>query len=565
MQGAGFLAGEKQIWLDFSKGAAIVDIASGETIRWITDPPNSASGNAQASQDGCLVALVGDFETAFLDGASPRLFKSTVPFGIRSPETSERFLRKRMTLGPDRTHGRLVAVTSPAGKTIQLINLGNLAPRPAAAFEHPDEVESVAFNDEGRLLVTGCADQSGRIWDIASNKQIGKEIVPDDRTAEVFRWRVATRSAQTGICPQVDARIGPRSHVLFHGGGRTASLWSHEGRRLAGPFAHPTGVQDLQFSPDGRHFAAFGSDGTVRLRETEDPEKPRVVLRNRAPERGSGFRVRRGRVSFHPTRSEMVVAGRWEEAVAWNWMQPDAPMFRIQPSGTPDRIARAEYTADGAFILTLSFDSPLYYGTPAFQLWHAESGKPASPPFGNEEVLNFSDMLLSPSPDDSALYACQDFRGVANRVPAVVCWDLNNPGSERPPRRWEKKFDGGVQAALSPDGTRLAVATREDFRVLDAKTGTDLSPAIEVPGLIIGLAVGADNRTVAVGCADGMAYVWRIGTTGFSSEQLLQLAELHSWRKVVNDAEIQPLSDQELLDLQKDGKPGRDLLLQFLR
>ena len=43
----------------------------------------------------------------------------------------------------------------------------------ASHWEHEDHVKSVSFSPNGTMVLTGCADGTARLWDVATSKPIG--------------------------------------------------------------------------------------------------------------------------------------------------------------------------------------------------------------------------------------------------------------------------------------------------------------------------------------------------------------------------------------------------------
>ena len=114
---------------------------------------------------------------------------------------------------------------------------------------HNGNVVSVAFSRDGKTLASGSADDTVRLWDVATGRQIGKPL--------------------TGhLGPVWSVAFSPDGKTLASGSADdTVRLWDvATGRQIGKPLTGHLGpVRSVAFSPDGRTLASGSLDRTVRL------------------------------------------------------------------------------------------------------------------------------------------------------------------------------------------------------------------------------------------------------------------------------------------------------------
>lgn len=126
--------------------------------------------------------------------------------------------------------------------------------------------DSVEFSPDGTLLATGCADQSARLWNLATLQQM---------TPPLFQ----------GGTP-MDQKFSPDGRLLAtRGHGTGLRLWDvRTGRLLFPTFPFHGLIYDFGFSHNGRYLVAAGrelsGDGAARVWDTSTGEPVTVALRH---------------------------------------------------------------------------------------------------------------------------------------------------------------------------------------------------------------------------------------------------------------------------------------------
>jgi WD40 repeat protein len=114
-------------------------------------------------------------------------------------------------------------------------------------------VWSVAFAPDGQTILTGSADKTARLWEVATGKPVGPPLVHRGPVSAV------------AICP---------NGQLFLTGGddKTAQLWeARTGKQLGFPLPHSRAVHTVAFRPDGRALVTVTWDWKFKLWEVPAP------------------------------------------------------------------------------------------------------------------------------------------------------------------------------------------------------------------------------------------------------------------------------------------------------
>jgi WD40 repeat protein/tetratricopeptide (TPR) repeat protein len=449
--------------------------------------------------------------------------------------------------------------------------------RHVRAFPHENAVLAVALSPDGRHLVTGSADQTAQLWDLATGQPVGAPLThdgivlfvafsPDGRFVLTCSQRSATEgavhlwNAETGQAvgsPWVQPRailaaaFSPDGRLVATASGDTTShrgevqLWAAAtGKPLGAPFLHPAPVHAVAWSPDGRRIVTGCADKVARVWEALPV--PAVVPvghhENVLAYSPDGRRVLLGTIAHDGQRCDHVSLGETGSSKA-----PLSLPFLGVPSG------RAVFSPDGRHFLLH------FHGDGAqLRLFDAVDGrllgKPVTPKGGEIEAM-------AVSPDGHTILAGTSY-AYQQRATALL-WDANtgqglqtfaftvpvlsvafspdghtiaagsgNPGTAQGETRlYEVRtgrllhklaHEGPVRVVLfSPDGRTLAAAGDERVvRLWDVAGGRERT-ALAHGAAVRAVAWSADGRLLLTGSDDQTAQLWDV-TTGKRVGQALK-------------------------------------------
>ncbi len=173
--------------------------------------------------------------------------------------------------------------------TIQLWHQGRT--RKGALLGHTDSVNSIDFNFNGRILVSGSTDKTVRLWDIIGGNQIATytghtdavnsvafspdalHIASGSKDNTVIIWDALTGTVKYRLIGHTDevfsvAFSKDNNTVVSSSGWEdpTVRLWDvTTGNEITTLTGHTDNIYKVKFSPDGKTLASVSGDGTVLL------------------------------------------------------------------------------------------------------------------------------------------------------------------------------------------------------------------------------------------------------------------------------------------------------------
>lgn len=418
-----------------------------------------------------------------------------------------------------------VAAFSPDGGTLAVAfargadgMVGLLDPvtgRKLRTITVPDgSVRGMAFSPDGRTMAAASVTTVG-VWDVATGrKRRGftghpyPEAVafgPDGRTVAavgldglVRVWDVATGRTRTVRGGRIDGRavaFSPGRAVAFSPDGRTYAVrvdGSVQLREAAtGSVRHtfkdvPVGWNEVAFAPDGRTIAIPSLDDTVRLWDTASGAARATVT---AGHHGRGVM----KVALSADGRTLVTSNNGDPDVRVHRLPADLPQTTL-PGSADTSIDDVVFSPDGHAVATVR-QGPV--GRGEVQLWDARTGdREASLPLDKDSAPGRKQPSL-PVSRLAAVGFDPTGRALAARSVKKGAIEVRDVATGR--LRLSHALGAGGKAALSPDGTWLAVVGRQGaVHLLNLSTGARHTTVKPGNGILVRkVAFTPDGRTLA--------------------------------------------------------------------
>lgn len=419
----------------------------------------------------------------------------------------------------------------------------------------------VAFSPDGRRIFSGSLDQTAKVWDAATGRELfalarnksetglhgpvcfspdGRRIVTCNETGRVHIWDtessrelMAFRAHDAGIECVAFSPDGTR--IVTGSKDYTAKVWdAASGRNLNTYTGHANTVLGVAVSPDSRRIVTCSEDGTAKVWDVVNDFEPLTLV---------GHSSAVFCAAFAPDGKRIVTGGRDLTPRVWD-ASTGNELLKL-PQG--HSVTCVAYSPDGTSIVTGSLDQTA-------KLWDAANGQElctfkghtneicaiAFSPDGQQIVTSSGDSMVKVwdlagsqeplvlrgdgsdvrtaafSPDGAALVTgcAPNYSSSAKPFPpgrfdfTASVWD---PTTGR--KRLSLTGHSGPigSAVFSPDGRRIATASWDStIRIWDATDGTQLWRLQGHRGAVLSVAIAPDGKRIASGGADHTARVWEI-------------------------------------------------------
>ena len=418
-----------------------------------------------------------------------------------------------------------VLASGSEDKTVKLWDIKN-STRIATLKGHNGWITAVAFSEDGSILASGDANKTIKLWDIETKKARGiitghKNTINALAFAPVGTPRygmcLASGSADgtirfwnpengkelatfaTGYTEWVKAVAFSENgttlaSAAFNG---TVDIWSLKTWQDLTTFseAHSDATDTVALSPNAKFFVCRGSTGLIAFKPDgwgmhgSFRGNNKMQLWNLTTgEELSIFQqddhIGGSAVAFSPDNN-IIAVGKRREIQAWH-INTSVELFQLNSKSHLHR-GKLIFSPDGRKVAASSRPQPP-------QVWDIETQHDITPPdLKAAEAYAFS-------PDNAML-------AILNRE-GIYMWQFDAE-SENEPTFFPGNFAGFRSMTMfSPDSTILLVAAMEHLKLINVKTGEQLTTLPGHTEPMETLVFSHDGKTLASGSQDGTVLLW---------------------------------------------------------
>jgi WD40 repeat protein/beta-lactamase regulating signal transducer with metallopeptidase domain len=410
---------------------------------------------------------------------------------------------------------------------------GALARLGTMRLRHGADITFVAFAADGKTLITAGEDDTIRVWEIATGKEIrrfarprpaepkppkeGDKAAPKNKVKGEAVLRLMTQGV--GDAGNFSVALAPDGKTLAAANGQVIQLWDvgtgKAIRQIEGP---STGLSGLLFSPDGKRLAARSPDNTFYLwaadtgKEIHQIKPPPRKATNEIVLTFGGDGNDAPGMAFSPDGKTLAAAttrfdqqgGNSSAITFWDVASGKETQQIKVPQGVD--VSAVAFAPDGKVLA--------FGGGGVVHLCAADTGKEI-----RQLKVRGGVLALAFAPDGKTL-------AVGGRNQRVRLWEtetgkeLHHLGDAEPARSGGLALVSALgfaapearALAFSPDGKRIAAAAGSTVRLWEAATGKEL-PLLdghrEAPSAII---VSPDGKTVVSWGDDRVIRRWDAAT-----------------------------------------------------
>ena len=373
----------------------------------------------------------------------------------------------------------------------------------AIIYRQTSYINSVSFSPDGKRIVSASNDETIRIWDVQTGRQIGEPLrghtgyvkyasfSPDgERIVSASSWDNTVRiwNAQTGR--QIDfykgnfASFSPDGRFIVSASGdRTIRIWdiwsgNQIGESLKG---HSDYVKSASFSPDGKCIVSASGDKTIRI---WDVQTGRQI--------GEPLRGHTNSVNYASFSSDgKCIVSASDDKTIRIWDVQTGRQIGEPLCGHANSVNYASFSPDGKRIVSASRDETV-------RIWDVQTGR---------QIESIDGHFASFSPDGKRIVS-------ASEANTFLIWDVQT-GKQK---QFGGPFLGHVcpveTASFSPDGKRIVSASNDEtIRIWDVQTGKQIGePLHGHTDNVYSVFFSPDGKRIVSASCDKTIRIWDVQT-----------------------------------------------------